>query len=63
MLWWGGKGWREGCIIYLIKYIHNKYYPMVMRLFYSMFPVKYTLMYLAMMCQPVEDGSYKASVI
>ena len=17
MLWWGGKGWREGCIIYL----------------------------------------------
>ena len=24
VLWWGGKGWREGCIIYLIKYIHNK---------------------------------------
>ena len=20
----GGKGWREGCIIYIIKYIHNK---------------------------------------
>ena len=26
-----------------------------------MLPVKNTLMYLAIMCQPVEDGSYKAS--
>ena len=34
-----------------------------MCLFYSMFPVKNTFMYLAIMCQPVEDGSYKASVI
>ena len=29
VVWWGGKGWREGgwregCIIYIIKYIHNK---------------------------------------
>ena len=66
MVWWGGKGWREGgwregCIIYIIKYIHNKKYPMVMCLFYSMLPVKNTFMYLAIMCQPVEDGSYKAS--
>ena len=31
----GGRegGWREGCIIYIIKYIHNKWYPMVMCLF------------------------------
>ena len=34
---------------------------MVMCLFYSMLPVKNTFMYLAIMCQPVEDGSYKAS--
>ena len=29
VVWWGGKGWREGgwregCIIYIIQYIHNK---------------------------------------
>ena len=36
---------------------------MVMYLFYSMLPVKNTFMYLAIMCQPVEDGSYKASII
>ena len=34
---------------------------MVMCPFYSMLPVKNTLMYLAIMYQPVEDGSYKAS--
>ena len=34
---------------------------MVVCLFYSMLPVKNTFMYLAIMCQPVEDGSYKAS--
>ena len=33
-----------------------------MCLFYSMLPVKNTFMYLAIMCQPVEDGSYKASI-
>ena len=34
---------------------------MVMCLYYSMLPVKNTFMYLAIMCQPVDDGSYKAS--
>ena len=28
-----------------------------------MLPVKNAFMYLAIMCQPVEDGSYKASNI
>ena len=36
---------------------------MVMRPFYSMLPVNNTFMYLAIMYQPVEDGSYKASMI
>ena len=36
---------------------------MVICLFYSMLPVKNTFMYLAIMCQPVEDGSYKASIL
>ena len=36
---------------------------MVMCLYYSMLPVKNTFMYLAIMCQPVEDGSYKASYV
>ena len=35
---------------------------MVICLYYSMLPVKNTFMYLAIMCQPVEDGSYKASM-
>ena len=34
---------------------------MVICLYYSLLPVKNTFMYLAIMCQPVEDGSYKAS--
>ena len=63
-VWCGGegRGWRESCI-YIIKYIHNKWYPMVMCPFYSMLPVKNTFMYLAIKYQPVEDGSYKASYI
>ena len=36
---------------------------MIMCLFYSILPVKNTFMYLAIMCQPVEDGSYKAGQI
>ena len=62
-VWWGGKGveGRGGGGVEGRLYIHNEINSTLWYHFYSMLPVKNIFMYLAIMCQPVEDGSCKAS--